>query len=69
MALMREDALDIQTSTLLFISNLCSNSPFNVPSSYMVKMIDKAILLMEGFTVPVFPKKKYRTDKIIFTLQ
>lgn len=53
---MREDALDIQTSTLLFISNLCSNSPFNVPSSYMVKMIDKAILLMEGFTVPVFPK-------------
>ena len=66
---MREDALDIQTSTLLFISNICSNSPFNVPSSYMVKMIDKAILLMEGFTAPVFPKKKYRTDKIIFTLQ
>lgn len=53
----------------IVISNLCSNSPFNVPSSYMVKMIDKAILLMEGFTAPVFPKKKYRTDKIIFTLQ
>ena len=67
---MREDALDIQTLTLLFISNLCSNSPFNVPSSYMVKMIDKAdILLMEGLTVPVFPKKKHRTDKIIFTFQ
>lgn len=70
MALMREDALGIQTSTLLFISNLCSNSPFNVPSSYMVKMIDKAdILSMQGLTAPVFPKKKYRTDKIIFTLQ
>ena len=41
MALMREDALDIQTSTLLFISNLCSNSPFNFPSFNMVKMIEK----------------------------
>ena len=62
---MREDALDIQTSTLLFIGNLCSNSPFNVPSSYMVKMIDRAdILSMQGLTAPVFPKKSTELTKL-----